>query len=365
MPVTIWDLPTRLFHWLLVGSVGVCAVTGLLLPIPWLTWHFIAGFLLAALLLFRLVWALFGPEHSRWTGFTPSPAAVIAHLKTVLRGHPPRTLGHNPAGGLMILGLLLVLSALVLSGLCALGGMFKQGPLAFALSFEGASAIKEAHELLAYLLLGMAGLHVTGVLVESWLQRESLILSMITGNKDLREGETAPRPRHRQAFAAAALVLALGLGGAFALTKLPPHGWRPLETPAAYADECGSCHMAYHPSLLPAETWAGIMANLLNHFGEDAVIPNKVKATAIAAWLAANSSESWDTLAANRLRYPDASASRPITGNNWWKRRHRHIDDTIFHQKNIRSRSNCAACHGDAGEGLFAPQAIQIPKAPS
>jgi mono/diheme cytochrome c family protein len=264
----------------------------------------------------------------------------------------------------MILGLLLVLSALVLTGLCALGGMFKQGPLAFALSFNVASAIKEVHELLAYLLLAMAGLHVTGVLVESWLQRESLIMTMITGNKDLHKGDRAPKPRHSQAFSATALVLALGLGSAFALAKLPPHGWHPLEVPAVYGKECGACHMAYHPSLLPAEAWAAVMSQLADHYGEDASLPT-AKTQEIADWLAANSSENWDTLAANRLRTPDATASRPISGNGWWKRRHHHISDTIFNQKNIHSRSNCAACHGDAATGLFAPQAIQIPKAPS
>jgi mono/diheme cytochrome c family protein len=125
--------------------------------------------------------------------------------------------------------------------------------------------------------------------------------------------------------------------------------------------------MAYHPSLLPAESWAGIVGNLSDHFGEDAGIANKTNLAAIAGWLAANASDSWDTLAANRLGHAEAEAeaSRPITGNSWWKRRHRHIADTIFRQKNIRSHGNCAACHGDAGQGLFAPQAIKVPKVPS
>src|SRR5208283_3272130 len=97
--IIVWDLPTRVFHWLLVIAVGICAVTGLLLPIPWLRWHFLAGFLLGGLLLFRLVWAALGPEHSRWPGLAPKPAAVLGHLRAMLQGRPARSLGHNPAGG--------------------------------------------------------------------------------------------------------------------------------------------------------------------------------------------------------------------------------------------------------------------------
>lgn len=359
--VVVWDLPTRLFHWLLVASVASCALTGFLLPAPWLKLHFLAGFLLAGLLLFRLVWALLGPEHSRWSGFTPSPAAVIAHLKSVMAGRPEHSVGHNPAGGLMILGLLLVLSAIALTGLAALGGMFKQGPLAFALSFQSGGMIKEAHELLANLLLAMAALHVAGVLLESRLLRESLILSMITGRKELRPGEAPPAPRHRLAYAAAALILGLGVGGAVLLSKQPPQGWHPLAAPESFGKECGACHIAYHPSLLPAAAWTQLMGHLDEHFGEDASLP-AAKTQEIADFLTANASENWDTLAANRLRHPDAAADRPITGNPWWKRKHRHIADTIFQQKTVKTRSNCAACHGDAAQGLFAPQAIALPK---
>ncbi|HVI50444.1 MAG TPA: cytochrome b/b6 domain-containing protein [Candidatus Sulfotelmatobacter sp.] len=363
MRITVWDLPTRLFHWLLVASVAACAVTGFLLPAPWLKLHFLSGFLLGALLLFRLVWAFFGPEHSRWPGFLPTPGAIAAHLKGILAGKKLRTLGHNPAGGAMVLALLLTLTAITVTGFCALGGLFKQGPLAFALSYAAGGGIKDIHELLAYGLLALAAGHVTGVLVESRLLRESLILTMITGKKDLGPGQTAPFPRHAGAFAIAGTVLAAGIGGALLLAQQPPKGWHPLEVPAAYTKECGACHMAYHPSLLPAAAWTAVMSHLDDHYGEDASLP-AATGDAIASWLTANASEQWDTLAANRLRTPDLQAKRPISGNAWWKRKHRHIADTIFQNKTVKTHSNCAACHGDAAEGLFAPQAIAIPKEP-
>ena len=364
MQISVWDLPTRLFHWLLVSAVAVCAFTALLLPTPWLKWHFLAGYGLLGLLLFRLVWALLGPEHSRWQGFAPRPAAIAAHLKAILNGRPHRSLGHNPAGGAMVAALLTALSLLALTGLVALGGMFKQGPLAFALTFQGASALKELHEVLAYLLLAMAGLHLAGVLVESRLLKEALILTMITGRKELEPGERAPRPAHRKAAPAAMTVLVLVFGVGFALSRLPPAGWHALTIPESYAKECGACHMAYHPSLLPAEGWSKVMAKLEDHYGEDASL-SAAKTAEISAFLTGNAQERWDTLAANRLHGYDAAAERPITGNVWWKRKHRHIAATIFHQRNVISKSNCAACHGDAAQGLFAPQEIHIPKDPS
>lgn len=356
--ILVWDLPTRLFHWLLVATVATCATTAFLLPSRWLGWHFAAGYVLGGLLLFRLSWAFFGPEPSRWPGFIPTPAAVIAHLKAVLRGHPPATVGHNPAGGAMILALLLVLSGLVITGLVSVGGLFKQGPLAFATPFHFAAGVKEIHELLAYGLLALAGGHILGVLVESKLLKEALILTMITGKKDLHPGQLRPAPRRPMAFAVAGLLLLLGLGGGWALSDLPKLGWHPLEVPAVYAKECGACHMAYHPSLMPAAAWSSVMGHLSDHFGEDASLPAEPTA-AIAAWLQQNAGENWDSLAANRLQAP---LDDRITGNSWWKRKHRHIPDTVFQQKSVKSRSNCNACHGDAAQGLFAPQSIALPQ---
>jgi cytochrome b len=358
--MSIWDLPTRLFHWALVALVGTCAVTGFLLPEWSFGWHFIAGYGIAGLIVFRLVWAFGGPEHSRWPGFVPRPSAVLAHLKAMRSGQPPRFAGHNPAGGAMVAVLLLTLTGLVVSGLLTLGGQFKLGPLAFAIPFSLGSLAREGHELFANLLLGLVGLHLAGVVVESRLSAENLTKAMLTGRKDVPSGTTAA-PRRRFAGLIALVLLGGGAIGGVTLAALPPLGWRPLTPPAAYAKECGACHIAYHPSLRPAAAWSAVMAGLPNHFGEDASLP-PATAAAIEAWLTANAAETWDTQAANRLRRVDPAAPGQITKSPWWLHRHREIPEAVFKLPTVKSHGNCAACHKDAEQGRFTPQAISLPK---
>ena len=361
MRLLIWDLPTRLFHWLLVGCVGFCALSGFLLPDTWFGWHFLCGYGIGLLLLFRAVWGLLGPEHSRWTSFPPVPSAIIAHVKSLLTAKPHRSLGHNPAGGAMIYALLATLTGLVVTGLIVLGGEAKQGPLAGLVPFAAGIAVKELHEFLADVILLLAALHVGGVLVESRLLRENLILTMIDGHKAAAPGTPPPRPRSRRALAVlGGVVVLVGLGVA-GLERLPVLGWRPVAVPAAYAKECGACHNAYHPSLLPAASWASVMGHLYENFGEDASLP-AASTSDLTAWLTANAAETCDTEAANRLRVVSAVEPGRITASPWWMRKHRHIADTVFQQNSVKSHANCTACHQDAERGAFAVQAISIPK---
>ena len=130
---------------------------------------------------------------------------------------------------------------------------------------------------------------------------------------------------------------------------------------AAWQSECGACHMAFHPSLLPAASWAAIMAGLADHFGEDASLDPATKAE-IGAFLSANAAEHWDTLAANRQRQINRGRPLEITATLFWRRRHGRLAEAMFAQAPVRARQNCAACHMDAASGLFAPQMIALPK---
>src|SRR5215469_12214840 len=113
----IWDLPTRLFHWLLLVAVAFEIVTGLAGPKWWVGRHIWVGYGIAVLLVFRLVWAFLGSGFSRLRSFTYSPQQVIEHLRAMARGEPRHYLGHNPAGAMMIFALLLSLATLVVTGL--------------------------------------------------------------------------------------------------------------------------------------------------------------------------------------------------------------------------------------------------------
>lgn len=362
--VAVWDPFVRLFHWLLVAALAVAVVTSLLLPPSWINAHIIAGTAAAGLVAARIVWAFLGPGAARFSSFVRGPRSVLEHFFELRDGSGRRHLGHNPLGALMILALLAAVLAVAASGTLALGGALKSGPLAFATSFAVGSIARQLHSFLAYGLLVLIGLHVAGAVFESRRTGENLVRSMVDGRKEIRAGD-APLPEQAARPAAAAgLVMALLLGSAVLLTGLaerPALGVPSQPLDSLYAEECGACHVPYHPSLAPAATWTALMAGLSHHFGEDASLDPET-GRAILAYLTANSSQAFDTLAANvfRRRNPDDPLS--ITATPFWQRRHRHIPDEVFAAKSIGARGNCDACHADAETGRFAPSRTDIPE---
>ncbi len=266
------------------------------------------------------------------------------------------------------LGLLLALVAIVATGLVAWGGVLKSGPFAADLTYAFGELAKEAHELIAFGLLGLTGLHVAGALFESWRTRENLIRAMVTGRKRPLAGpDHAPaeaRPTSARPILTAA-VLAL-LSGCLALASValaarPATGLPPPIAPIAKA-ECGACHFAYPASLLPRASWAALMDGLDDHFGENASLTPEPTA-AIRAYLTENAAETADTKAANRLRTVDPKAPFTITETPFWRRTHVDIPDATFGTATVGGKGNCAACHGDAETGRFHPAAIRVPSA--
>lgn len=211
----IWDAPTRLFHWALVGLVGLAWATGESEGALFLV-HKLAGYGIAVLLVFRLIWGFAGSRHARFADFVGSWRRVRAHIAALLAGRPERTLGHNPLGGWMVIALLLVLTAVVATGLFAADDGVG-GPLAGHLSPGLAHAVAELHEGLANALLVLIGVHVLGVLGESVLTRDNLLRAMITGCKTVSSQEAAAEPA---VFVAPAWRALLALGAAAGLVWL-------------------------------------------------------------------------------------------------------------------------------------------------
>ena len=180
--VRVWDPLVRVFHWsLLAGFATAFIVEDDLLGV-----HVWAGYLVLALVAVRLVWGLIGTRHARFSDFVRSPGAVLTYLRDVMRLRAPRYLGHNPAGGAMILLLLIGLAATGISGLALYGAEEFAGPLAETmrgLPSSWGDVLEETHEVLANLTLGLILIHVAGVLVSSLLHRENLIGAMISGYK--------------------------------------------------------------------------------------------------------------------------------------------------------------------------------------
>jgi cytochrome b len=202
-PVRVWDVPTRLFHWLTVALVAGAWATERL---DWLNLHVRLGEALLALVLFRLMWGCIGSETARFRSFVASPAAAVAHLRHLLRREPDVQVGHNPAGGWMVLLLLALLLAETLSGLYAYNDIADEGPLSQIVPASIANAISALHAYGWDVLLAAVVLHLCAIAVYALVKGHNLLRPMITGRKQLPS--TIPAPA-RASLWLAALLLAI------------------------------------------------------------------------------------------------------------------------------------------------------------
>ena len=179
----VWDLGVRAFHWLAVAAVAIALVTGLCGPPNLLNIHLAAGAAIGGLVAFRVLWGLMGSTYARFSSFPLHLTAINADLAGLAAGRRPQYRGHNPLGSLMVLALLAILSLSVMTGVITLGGVDKQGPLAFAVPYVAGKAAQTVHLALAYGLLALIAGHLLGVGYESIQTGVNLPLAMITGQE--------------------------------------------------------------------------------------------------------------------------------------------------------------------------------------
>ena len=190
--VLVWDVPTRVFHWLLAVSFAGAFLTAE--SERYRDVHVTLGYTVLGLVAFRLAWGLIGTRYARFGSFAYGPRSVLTYVKSLFTRSPQHHLGHNPAGSWAIYALL-VLS--LLAGASGYG----------AYNDMGGRWMEEAHEALANTLLAVVFVHVAGVLVSSLLHRENLVRSMLTGEKSAPPG-AGIRHRHRLLGAVLAVAVA-------------------------------------------------------------------------------------------------------------------------------------------------------------
>lgn len=190
--VPVWDPLVRIGHWLLLAAVA----TGLITRGEPESLHQAAGYVVGGYVVFRLAWGIAGPRRARFEDFLRSPLAGLRYLADLVTGKAERHVGHSPAGGLMVVALLLALSGVTATGLA----MENHAPVPAVIASlvpaeageageageegeDGEGPWSEIHEAFANLVLGLAVLHVLGVAVASVAHRESLVRSMIDGRK--------------------------------------------------------------------------------------------------------------------------------------------------------------------------------------
>ncbi len=374
--VLIWDLPTRLFHWTLALSfLGAWLTTE---GDRWLSVHAFLGYLMVVLVVFRVLWGLVGSHYARFASFWFSPGQSLAYLKRVLARTAERHIGHNPTGSLAIYLLLLLTLVVGLSGFFTLGSEELQGVASSWTQITQSRVFKKLHELAAWAMLLLVLGHLCGVVVESWLHRENLARSMLTGAKLADTSVVAVQP-HRS-VAVLLLVALLGFGFwwfSYAVDAgLDGRRHRSEQRPepahvkfaaalpdnALWRQECGSCHLAFHPNLLPQRSWQRLMNEQAQHFGSDLALDAKTSA-GILEFLSANSADHLGTEAAfkiKRLLDPQSTPLR-ITETSYWTKKHRNIAAAIWTLPQVASKTNCVACHLDAEAGTFQDSAMHLP----
>jgi len=198
----VWDAPTRLFHWAVVVLVAALWATQYE---DWMPPHVLCGYAMMALLLFRVAWGVVGSDTARFGRFLQSPVAAIRYLARLRRRPPDTVIGHSPAGGWMVLLLLVLLCVQVATGLCANDQVSVQGPLANVVGPDTSDWLSHIHAVNFKLIEAAIVLHLLAILIYRLLGYR-LLRPMITGRKPLPE--TLPPPRMASPWLAAGLLCA-------------------------------------------------------------------------------------------------------------------------------------------------------------
>ena len=166
--ILVWDVPTRVFHWLQVLAFGAAYLTAFSERLR--NYHVALGYILLGLLVFRLLWGFAGTRYARFRSFLFKPGEIVVYLVSMVKGHPLHYLGHNPVGSVSV-WLLLAL------------GMFVSVTGVLALQDDAGDLVVELHGVATNVMLGVIALHILGVLMSSIMHRENLVRAMFTGLK--------------------------------------------------------------------------------------------------------------------------------------------------------------------------------------
>ncbi len=365
---TVWDLPVRIFHWSLAFLFFTAWFSAE--GDQWLDIHIFAGYAIAGLIIFRFFWGFSGTYYARFTQFSYSFTEAKDYALDVLKGRSRRYVGHNPAGSWAIFLLLIGTFLVVISGFFVFGAEEGHGPVSTLESDLIGWLARNIHNALATAMMTLVVVHIAGVVIESYQHKEKLVLSMINGRKSV--AETSPDIALHKGLAMGLLIVLLlyflsaGVGlvpGKEAFES--QFTGEPLPMLDAWQEECGACHMAYHPSLLPARSWSQLMQQQHDHFGEDLLLDADV-VKQLTDYALENSAEQGVTEPARKIMSWNQPTFTPlrITETRYWRRKHIEIADEIWQQSNINGKGQCNACHSDAEQGWFEDSKMVIPDMP-
>ncbi len=202
--IRVWDLPTRMFHWILAALAIFSFTTGKVGG-DWMAWHLKSGYAILVLLLFRIAWGVVGSETARFGHFLRGPRAALAYARATLRGRHPAHAGHNPLGGWMVLAMLAALLLQAATGLFADDEIATRGPLAVKVSNATVSRMSAVHSYNEWAIAALVALHVLAIALYRWRWNVALVAPMLHGWMPADPSLRAPVLRP---LSLAALVLA-------------------------------------------------------------------------------------------------------------------------------------------------------------
>ena len=358
----IWTAVNRFLHYFLILTFALSCLSADMDAL--FIVHIICGVLFGAGVILRVIWGFIGTKYSRFWDF--NYRGILEYLTSIL-GEKRHYVGHNPASSvaivlIFVLGFLVVLSGLLQYGAEQNSGIF--APLFFTYShfYMG----DDLHEFFANCLLFLVMIHICGSLIDKFWNKGDAIHSMINGYKRTQKDESVSLNFIQK------VIFSFFLLFLFALFLYLLYPKNILLRPSAqdfftqdsnkiafeeYKQECGSCHIAYAPFLLPKVAWDSMMSDLENHFGDDASLEEDAH-TAILGFLEKYSS--LDTKFSHKIARD--STILAISQTPYWEDAHRKLNPKIFKTEAIKSKANCQTCHKDAESGIFAKGAVDYKK---
>lgn len=360
----VWSLFTRLFHIFLVVTVAFLFLFAEFDNL--LSYHAVIGYTVGLLFLFRIIWGFLDVKYSKFQDFNFNLYDLRTYMFNIF-GSKKEYVGHNPASSWAIVAMIVLGILSVVSGALAYGTQEGMGIFSFlnATIFKKMELFEEIHEFFTTAFMMVIFVHIAGVLLDRVIHRTGTLESMLHGYKEI-EAPSLQLTFFQKLFG----LLWIG-GSIFFLIYMLSHPKNMLiadgnkaveyqkEQPL-FANECKSCHTLYPPYLLPKASWAKLMDNLGDHFGDDASLDEN-DTLFIKEYLVKNAAESSTKEAAFKiLKSVKEKETIAITQTPYWKKRHQGVEKELFASKEVKAQSNCKACHQNIEQGLLNDKDIKI-----
>lgn len=215
--IRVWDIPTRVFHWSLVSLFVFLIVSGDMGD-DMIEFHFYAGYLLSGLIVFRVLWGLMGSHHARFRSFIKGPGATLSYVKAMMKGNAHHHYGHNPAGAVMVVVLLALLTLQFATGLVTTDDVIWDGPFYSSVSDEIAELGATLHHQIQLVLQGLVVLHILAIVFHRFKYNDPLVPAMVHGKKPDQGGAVSVPDASKVNFT---IALVVAVGWVYYLFSLP------------------------------------------------------------------------------------------------------------------------------------------------